>query len=144
MTRPTFSTIDEYIESFPDETKLILQKIRETIKKTAPDTTEGISYGIPTFYIDGKYLIYFAGFPKHVSVYPAPRSAKEFEQELANYKGGKGPVQFPLDNRRKRRVVCVETLKRYSILILLQKRMKFEQLPFSLFVKSQASISHLT
>jgi uncharacterized protein YdhG (YjbR/CyaY superfamily) len=95
--RIKYKTVDEYIESFPQETKLVLQKIRDTIKKVAPGTTEGISYAIPTFYLNEKYLIYFAGFAKHVSIYPAPRGAEEFKEELSNYKGGKGTVQFPLD-----------------------------------------------
>lgn len=96
-SRPTFSTIDEYIAAFPADVQKILQKIRKTIKKAVPKAEETISYQIPTIKLNGKYLIYFAGFAKHVSVYPAPREAAEFKEELASYKGGKGTVQFPLD-----------------------------------------------
>lgn len=60
---------------------------------------EVISYQIPAFKFKGKVLIYFAGFKNHVSVYPAPRRVPEFKDELAQYKGGKGTVQFPLDRR---------------------------------------------
>lgn len=88
--------IDEYIAEFPEDVQKVLQKIRKTIRKAAPKAEESISYQIPTFKIDGKPLIYFAGFENHVSVYPAPRGADEFKEELAKYKGGKGTVQFPL------------------------------------------------
>jgi len=90
--------IDEYISSFPATVQKVLKKIRSTIRKVAPQAVESISYQIPTYKLDGKVLIYFAGFAKHVSVYPAPRDANEFKKELAAYKGGKGTVQFPLDN----------------------------------------------
>ncbi len=89
--------IDEYISGFPPDVQKVLTKIRSTIHKAAPKAVESIRYQIPTYKLDGKVLIYFAGFAKHVSVYPAPRDAKEFQEELAAYKGGKGTVQFPLD-----------------------------------------------
>ncbi len=95
--RPTFDTIDDYIAAFPANVQKILQKIRRTIRKEAPKAAEAISYQIPTFKLDGKNFIHFAAFKNHVSVYPAPREALEFKNELAAYKGGKGTVQFPLD-----------------------------------------------
>lgn len=89
--------IDEYIAGFPDEVQKVLQKIRTTIEEVAPNSIEAISYQIPTFKLNGKNLIHFAAFKNHVGVYPAPRGADEFKDELAAYKGGKGTVQFPLD-----------------------------------------------
>jgi uncharacterized protein YdhG (YjbR/CyaY superfamily) len=91
-----FTTVDEYIASFPPETRAILEKVRRTMRSAAPGTEETISYGIPTFKVDGSAVIYFAGYAKHVSVYPAPRGAAEFKAELKDYAGGKGTVQFPL------------------------------------------------
>ena len=88
---------DEYISSFPPATQKILQQIRATIKKIAPKAEEAISYGIPVFNLNGTYLVYFAGFKNHVSIYPAPRGKDEFKEILSAYKGGKGTVQFPLD-----------------------------------------------
>jgi uncharacterized protein YdhG (YjbR/CyaY superfamily) len=90
-------TVTEYISSFPKETQEILKKIRATIKKTVPGMEETISYGIPTFNLHGQYLIYYAGFKKHISIYPAPRGDERFKTILAKYKGGRGTVQFPLD-----------------------------------------------
>jgi uncharacterized protein YdhG (YjbR/CyaY superfamily) len=93
-TKP--ENIDDYIDSFPPKVQKILQKIRKTIQKAAPDAEEAISYQMPAFKLNG-YLIYFAGYQNHVSLYPAPRGAKEFKEELAAYEGGKGTVRFPLD-----------------------------------------------
>jgi uncharacterized protein YdhG (YjbR/CyaY superfamily) len=91
------ATIDEYIAGFPDDVQEILQKVRETIRNAAPDAEETISYQIPTFTRGGRYLIYFAGFRKHVSVYPAPVGNAEFAEEMAVYGSGKGTAKFPLD-----------------------------------------------
>lgn len=90
------ATVDEYIKSFPPKTQSLLKQLRKTIKATAPKADELISYGIAGYKYHG-VLVYFAGFTNHVSVYPAPRTAPEFKKELAEYKGGKGTVQFPLD-----------------------------------------------
>lgn len=92
------ATIDEYIESFPKEVQAILQQIRKTVKQAAPGAEEKISYGMPTFTLDGHHLVYFAGYRKHIGLYPVPTGAKEFEKEFSKYKtSGKGSIQFPLD-----------------------------------------------
>lgn len=96
MKRIAAKNVDEYIKAFPQPVSGMLEKLRKTIKATAPKAEEVISYGIAGYKYHGM-LIYFAGYQNHVSVYPAPRSALEFKKELAAYKGGKGTVQFPLD-----------------------------------------------
>lgn len=88
---------DEHILSFPPATQKILPKIRATIRKVAPKAEGAISYGIPVFNLNDSYLIYFAGYKDHVSIYPAPRGKDEFKKVLSAYNGGKGTVQFPLD-----------------------------------------------
>jgi uncharacterized protein YdhG (YjbR/CyaY superfamily) len=90
-------TIDEYIETFPGDVQVLLTKLKSVIKSAAPQTTEGISYRIPTFYLHGKYLVYFAAFKNHISVYPATTSAVEKVKGLAAYKVSKGTLKFPLD-----------------------------------------------
>jgi uncharacterized protein YdhG (YjbR/CyaY superfamily) len=89
--------MDEYIASFPSDVQEILEEIRATIKKAAPDAEETISYQIPTFTLKGKYLIYFAAYKKHIGLYPAPRGVEKFKKELSAYEGGKGTVRFPFD-----------------------------------------------
>jgi uncharacterized protein YdhG (YjbR/CyaY superfamily) len=96
--RKTAKNIDEYISWFPEEMQERMQKIRETISKAAPKAQEKISYAIPAFNYYGD-LMYFAGFKKHISVYPAPRGAEEFKEVLSKYAGGKGTVQFPNDEK---------------------------------------------
>jgi uncharacterized protein YdhG (YjbR/CyaY superfamily) len=88
--------IDDYIERFPDKVQKLLQKIRKTIRKAAPDATEVISYQMPAFK-QKRILVYFAAYKNHIGIYPAPRGAREFKKELEQYEGGKGTVQFPLD-----------------------------------------------
>lgn len=90
------NTIDEYISDFPIEVQEILEKVRATIQKAAPDATEAIKYAIPTFVLNGN-LVHFAAFKNHIGFYPAPVGIEEFEKELSIYKKGKGSVQFPLD-----------------------------------------------
>jgi uncharacterized protein YdhG (YjbR/CyaY superfamily) len=93
----TTRTIDEYIAGFPPRVRAILRKMRSTIRKAAPGAKEKISYEIPTFTLNGKYLVYFAAYREHVSLYPAPRGAPAFRKELSRYAGGKGTVRFPID-----------------------------------------------
>jgi len=89
--------IDEYIAGFPDDVQAILQKIRMTIRDVAPGAEETISYGMPTFTLKGKYMVYFAAYKKHIGFYPAPVGNPEFKEELAAYESGKGTARFRLD-----------------------------------------------
>ncbi len=88
--------IDEYIAGFPNDIQKILKKIRMTIGKAAPDAEETIKYQMPTFTLEGN-LVHFAAFKKHIGFYPVPTGIEKFKKELSVYEGGKGSVQFPLD-----------------------------------------------
>ncbi len=88
--------IDEYIAGFPPDVQKILEKIRVTIRKAAPDAQEKISYKMPTFTLNGN-LVYFAAFKNHIGFYPIPTGVEKFKKELSVYEQGKGSVQFPLD-----------------------------------------------
>lgn len=92
-----FTTIDEYISSFPEETQAALEKVRQAIQKAAPKATETISYEMPTFNLNGKHLVFFAGWKHHISLYPTPAGDEAFQQELAHYKRVKSTIQFALD-----------------------------------------------
>jgi len=89
-----FSSIDEYIATFPEDVQKILQELRATIKAAAPDAEEKISYQMPTFYLKGN-LVHFAAYKNHVGFYPTPSGIEKFQQELSKYEGAKGSVQFP-------------------------------------------------
>jgi len=98
MTKKTESkTIDEYIETFPAKVQSILEKIRQIIQKTAPEAVETISYQIPSFNLNDRYLVYFAAWKCHISLYPIPSGNKAFQKELFPYLGGKATARFPLD-----------------------------------------------
>ncbi len=92
-----YKTIDEYLADFPGDTRKRLEIIRKTIREIVPaEATEKISYGIPTFYLNGN-LVHFAGYKGHIGFYPGSVPIREFEKELSGYKTSKGTVQFPHD-----------------------------------------------
>jgi uncharacterized protein YdhG (YjbR/CyaY superfamily) len=93
-----FKTVDEYIKTFPTEMQSLLEKVRSSILKKAPEAIESISYGMPAYKTNGKPLVYFAGYKKHIGFYATPTGHTEFSNELSNYKQGKGSVQFPVDH----------------------------------------------
>lgn len=92
------NSVDNYISSFPEEVRKELQLLRKVIKEEIPDAGETISYGIPTFKLNGKYVVYFAAYKKHISLYPI---SQEIVSSLGNNSSfkltGKGTLQFPLN-----------------------------------------------
>ena len=88
--------IDEYIAGFPEDVQRMLQKLRQTIKKAAPQAEETINYQIPTFTLNGN-LVHFAGYKNHIGFYPTPSAILAFKKELSAYQWAKGSVQFPID-----------------------------------------------
>ncbi len=90
-----YNSIDEYIAVFPEEIQKILQELRATIKASAPDAVERISYQIPTFALKGN-LVHFAAYKKHIGFYPTSSGIRAFKHELSIYEGAKGTVRFPL------------------------------------------------
>jgi len=93
---PPPKDIDDYISRFPADIQAILQKIRAIVREAAPGAVEAISYQMPTFKLNGN-LVHFAAFKNHIGFYPTPSGIEQFDSELAQYKGAKGSVQFPLD-----------------------------------------------
>lgn len=90
------TTIDEYIETYPEEIQSLLEIMRQTIKTAAPEASETISYGMPAF--RQKHILAQFGVGKHhIGLYPTPSAIAAFQDRLSAYKSGKGSVQFPLD-----------------------------------------------
>jgi uncharacterized protein YdhG (YjbR/CyaY superfamily) len=96
-SKAKLTTMDEYIASFPKNVQIILEKIRQIIRKTAPGAAEAISYQIPTFKLNGSNLVHFAAWKEHIGFYATPSGNAAFKKELAQYKMAKGSIQFPLD-----------------------------------------------
>jgi uncharacterized protein YdhG (YjbR/CyaY superfamily) len=90
-------TVDAYISDFSMEVQELLIEVRDVIQKTAPNAEESISYGMPAYKLNGKPLVYFAAFSKHIGFYATPTGHAKFAKELAHYKQGKGSVQFPIN-----------------------------------------------
>lgn len=97
MAKTNFQSIDEYIAACPPDSQAYLQEIRKLIRTLVPDAKERISYQIAAFEQNGKNIIHFAGWKKHVSLYPVPAGSEAFERQVAKYVDGKGTVKFPLD-----------------------------------------------
>jgi len=94
----TLKTIDEYIATCSPEVRPILEKIRATVKKAAPDATEKICYRMPTFTMEGN-LVHFAAFKSHIGFYPPVRGDAALMKDIARYAGPKGNLRFPLDEQ---------------------------------------------
>jgi uncharacterized protein YdhG (YjbR/CyaY superfamily) len=92
-----FSSIDEYIATLPEHTQKGMEEIRAAIKSVAPKAEEKISYQMAAFKLDGHYIAHFAGWKKHIGMYPIPAGDAAFQKEVLPYKGDKSALQFPLD-----------------------------------------------
>jgi len=97
MSKTNFQTIDEYIAACPEQTHERLQAIRKMVKELVPDAKEKISYQIACFELKGRNLIHFAGWKKHISLYPVPAGSEAFERQVEPYVDGKGTLKFSLD-----------------------------------------------
>ncbi len=94
MSKP--KNYDEYAGRFAKDVQQLLQQVRLTIRKAAPQAQETISYGIPAFRQDG-ILVWFAAHTNHIGLYPGASGIAAFKTEFARYKHAKGSVQFPID-----------------------------------------------
>lgn len=94
-----FKSIDAYIAAQPKNIATLLQQMRKTIQKAAPEAEEAMRYGLPTFRLNGKNLVHFGAFKTHIGFYPTPAGITAFKKELKTYKTSKGAVQFPLDEK---------------------------------------------
>jgi uncharacterized protein YdhG (YjbR/CyaY superfamily) len=97
MAKTDFQSIDEYISACPVESQAYLRQIRILIHTLVPDAKEKISYQMAAFERNGKNLIHFAGWKKHVSLYPVPAGSEAFERQVEPYVDGKGTLKFSLD-----------------------------------------------
>lgn len=97
MARTDFKSVDEYIATHPEEVQAVLQCVRATIRRAVPGAEEGISYQIPTYKLNNRYVVYFAGWKRHYSLYPAgDRLVAALKDDLAPYEISRGTIRFPL------------------------------------------------
>jgi uncharacterized protein YdhG (YjbR/CyaY superfamily) len=97
MTKTGLESVDDYIASQPEAVQAILKRVRNIIRKAVPGAEEMISYKIPTYKLQGRPVLYFAGWNRHYSLYPSnSRLVAAFQHELAPYELSKGAIRFPL------------------------------------------------
>jgi uncharacterized protein YdhG (YjbR/CyaY superfamily) len=94
---PSFATVDDYIASFPPDVEEVLQQVRRTLHGAVPDAGEAISYDIAALTRDGRTVVHFAGWKRHVSLYPLPAGDVAFEEQIAPYRSGASTAKFRLD-----------------------------------------------
>lgn len=88
--------VDKFIGTFPEHTQKMLEIVRETIRKAAPEAEEHFSYMMPAYKFQGA-LVYFSGYKNHIGFYPGASGVANFKDDIAKYKTAKGSIQFPLD-----------------------------------------------
>ena len=97
MATPT--SVEDYLAAFPEERRAALEELRQTIKAAAPEATEAIAYQMPAFRAHGQFLVSYAAFKNHYSLFPASGAVVEaLGEELTPYLAGKGTIRFPADN----------------------------------------------
>lgn len=89
-------TVEDYINTFPEETQVLLKKVRKVIQGVVPGAEEVISYGIPTFKVNGRYVVYFSGWKDHISIHPLPKENQALQERMTPYITGKGTLRFSL------------------------------------------------
>ena len=115
MTGP--DDVQEYLQAFTVEVATVLAQVRQTVLDAAPlDAEERISYRIPTVTVDGRPLVHYAGWTAHVSVYPVPAGDDAYQQEIAEYRSGRGTLKFRLD-----RPVPYDLIARTVALLLAER-----------------------
>lgn len=92
------SVIDDYLKNVAEPQKGELERVRNIVSKTVPEAEEAISYGMPGFKYKGKYLITFAAFKDHLSVFPGSNPTEAVSKKLADFKQSKGTIQFTIEN----------------------------------------------
>ncbi len=98
MAKQKSAEVTAFIAKYPPNVRKILEAVRKTIRSAAPGAEEGMGYGVPAYKVNGKPLVYFAAFKKHLGFYPAGSSAfKKFKDELGGYEQAKGTIRFMLD-----------------------------------------------
>jgi len=92
-----FSSVDEYVSTFPEETQKALEEIRAVIKAVVPGAEEHISYNMPAFKVNGEFFAGVAAWKNHIGMYPIPEGNAAFQKEVLKYKGAKSSLRFPLN-----------------------------------------------
>ncbi len=95
---PKYANVDEYMAGLPDNRRAAMEQLRSTIRAAAPDATEAISYNMPSFRQDGRFLVSYEAFKAHYSLSPwNDEMVEELGEQLKPYAVGKGTIRFTAD-----------------------------------------------
>lgn len=92
------TTVNDYLDTIDPQQRNEFERLRSIVRQLAPNAVETISYGMPTFKVNGRPLIYFGAFKHHMSLFPTPGPAEQLKDRLISYKVSKGTIQFTFDN----------------------------------------------
>jgi uncharacterized protein YdhG (YjbR/CyaY superfamily) len=121
MAKTNFTSVDAYLAAQPESARGVLEQVRVAIRKALPDAEETISYQIPAYKVGGAAVLYFAGWQRHFSVYPAKeRLQEEFKTELAPYEINKSTIQIPLTEPVP--VTLIERIAKFRVRELADER----------------------
>jgi uncharacterized protein YdhG (YjbR/CyaY superfamily) len=112
----TATGVDEYVAALPDESAAIVERLRRLVHAVVPDAGEKISYGMPTFTLDGRPLVHVAAWKKHVALYPLPPMDDELARDVAPFQGTEDTLRLPLG-----RPVPYELVERVVAALLRQR-----------------------
>lgn len=97
MSVPT--TPDDHLATLPPDARALLERIRAIVRELAPTAVERISYGVPTFTLDGRNLVHYAGFARHCSFFPGSAALLDsLGDEVARFRSGRGTLRFTVDD----------------------------------------------
>ncbi|MER5886103.1 DUF1801 domain-containing protein [Streptomyces sp. NPDC001941] len=89
--------VDAYINGFEPPVRAVLEQVRAAVRNGMPGSTETVRYGMPAVMLDDRYGLHFAGWKRHVGLYPVPVLDGPLEDAVRAYRSGKGGVRFPYD-----------------------------------------------
>jgi uncharacterized protein YdhG (YjbR/CyaY superfamily) len=89
--------VDEYIAALPEDVRPLVENVRRCVRTVVPDVGETISYGMPTFTLDGRPLLHVAAWKRHIGVYPLPPMDDDLARDVEPYRGAKDTMRLPLD-----------------------------------------------
>jgi uncharacterized protein YdhG (YjbR/CyaY superfamily) len=92
----TDERVARYLAAVPDDVRVQLDQLRAVVRRLAPDASETINYGIPTFFLRGRAVVHVAAWERHLSLYPVPSTDEAMGAELAPYRSGRGTLRFPI------------------------------------------------
>lgn len=114
-----FESVDEYVASLPDAVQTVMEQLRRIIREAVPGSEETISYQMPAVTLNGKYVVYFGAWRKHIGMYPVPDGDAQLEADLAPYRAARGTLRFPLNQS-----VPYDLIERV-VTVLLRRRHAF-------------------